>query len=421
MINKIKNIFNTKDKKRLLENFLSLTVLQGANYILPLITLPYLVRVLGPEKFGLIMFAQAFIQYFVILTDYGFNLSATREISIHRDNKDKVSEIFSSVMIIKFFLLILSFIIMTIIVFSFEKFRKDWLIYYLTFGIVFGQVLFPVWFFQGMEKMKYITFLNITAKLIFTLSIFIFIRGVADYIYVPLINSLGFILAGFLSIYIIFKNFGINFKLPDKKALKYHIKDSSQFFLSRISLSIYTSTNTFVLGLFTNTKMVGYYSIAEKMYTAVQQLFHPLVNTLYPYVAYKKNVFLYKKIFKLVLLISFFSVIILFFISDKIITLIFGQGLDLSIDVFKILLIALLCVVPSILLGYPFLAALGYSRYANYSVIFGSLFHIMGLIFLVVFDLINIYNIALMVLLTESFVLFYRLYGVFKNRLWRET
>ena len=101
-------IFKTEDIKTLTENFFSLAVLQGANYLLPLITLPYLVRVLGPEKYGLVMFAQAFSQYFVILTDYGFNLSATREISLHRDDKQKVSEIFSAVFLIKFLLLLLS-------------------------------------------------------------------------------------------------------------------------------------------------------------------------------------------------------------------------------------------------------------------------------------------------------------------------
>ena len=226
MIKFIQNIANTEDKKRLLSNFFSLSLLQTFTYILPLLTLPYLVRVLGVENFGLVMFAQAFIMFFNILVDYGFNLSATREVSVHRDDKEKLTEIFSSVMSIKFILIIISFLILSIVVFSFEKFSIHWELYLLTFLMIIGQALFPVWYFQGLERMKYITIVNITSKLIFTIAIFVFIQSESDYILVPILNGLGFIIGGLYSLWIVYKNFNQKFSLQGKQTMLIYLNDS---------------------------------------------------------------------------------------------------------------------------------------------------------------------------------------------------
>jgi len=416
---KVEKILLNPTYKILVENFVSLSFLQIANYIFPLVTLPYLVRVLGPEKYGLIAFAQAFIGYFQILTDYGFNLSATREISINRENKEKISEIFSSVMIIKFFLLLVSFVLMSATIFSFGKFRQNWLIYYLTFGMVLGQTLFPIWFFQGMEKMKYITFLNILSKFIFTVATFAFIRRASDFLYVPLLNSSGFIISGIISIWLIVTNFCVKMRVPRLEVILKYFKDSTQFFLSRVSISVYTFTNTFVLGLFKSTQEVGYYSVAEKLYIALQQIYQPMGNTLYPYVAHKKNIWLYRRIFKVVFFFNFIIALVLFVLAKQIINIIFGTNLDISASIFRILLLSYIVVVPSILLGYPLLAAMGFPIYANISVVAGSFLHLVGLVILFYLNLINVYSISTMVLVTESFVLMIRVYGVIKGNLWK--
>ena len=343
LIGKLSVKFQSEDKKRLLENFFSLSVLQGANYILPLITLPYLVRVLGPEKFGLIAFAQSFIQYFNILTDYGFNLSATREISIHREDKEKVLEIFSSVMIIKFGLIIISFLILLVLVFTIPKFKNDWPVYFLTFGVVLGNVLFPIWFFQGIEKMKYITILNIVAKGIFTICIFIFVRRMANYLYVPLINSMGFLVAGGLSLRIVSRDFGIKFILPSFEGIKYQLKEGWHIFISTVASTVYMNNNIFLLGLMTNNTYVGYYSAGEKIIRATTRMLQPVSTTLFPFLSrefsknYKKGLALFFKFLKMIGIPGLlFSVSILLF-SKNIVNVILGNQYSNSIVVVRML------------------------------------------------------------------------------------
>ena len=363
--------FATETRKRLAENFLSLSILQGLNYILPLITLPYLVRVLGPEKYGLIAFAQAFIGYFMILTDYGFNLSATREISINREDKQKVSEIFSSVLTIKFFLCILSFLILVSLLFI-PKFKKDWLVYVFTFGMVLGNVLFPVWFFQGMEKMRYITILNIVAKSIFTVCIFIFIKKMSDFVYVPLINSLGYLVAGMLSLRIVFKNFAVKFVIPSLEGIKHQLKEGWHIFISTVAISLYTISNTFILGLFTNNTIVGYYAAAEKIIRVIQSMLTPISQTVYPYFAKiysvdrKKAVINLKKMLYMIGMLTFFCSLIVSLLSALIITILLGESFQDSINVLRILIFIVFAIGINNLLGIQGLVAFGYkTAFAN--------------------------------------------------------
>lgn len=422
MYDKLKKITVSQDKKRLLSNFLSLSVLQVFTYALPLLTLPYLVRVLGVEKYGLVMFAQSLIMFFNILVDYGFNLSATREVSVNRDNKEKITEIFSSVMTIKLLLLTVSLLFLTIIVFSFERFYADKELYFITFTLVLGQALFPIWYFQGLERMKYITLINVFSRIIFTAAIFIFIHEESDYILVPLLNGLGVITGSFYALYLIKKSFNQRFVIQNFTTLKRHFKDSTDFFLSRVSVSIYTSANAFVLGLFTNNIMVGYYSIAEKLYQAIQGLYGPITQALYPYVAKERNIILFKKIFYSVVLLNFLGVFILFLFGSFIFSILFTQEIAIeTINVFHILLVANLITVPSILLGYPFLAALGFTNHANNSVIAGSMLHLTGLIMLTSLSLVTIYNVAFMVVITELAVLIYRVFWVRSCKIWNNV
>ncbi len=253
-----------------MDNVASLSMLQGITYILPVIILPYLFRVIGPEKFGLIAFAQAFAQYFMILTDYGFNISATKEISLCRGEHAKVCEAFSSVMTVKIALVIVSLLLLGVIVFCIPRFRNDWPVYVLSFGAVAGNTIFPVWFFQGTEKMKYIADLNIIGGIILALFIFFFVRGPQDYLLVPMANSCVFLTTGVLGQAIVFRRFRVSFKFPGYKNIRQQLRAGWDIFISIAAINAYTTTRVFTVGLLTNNTVTGLYSVAEKIATFCQ-------------------------------------------------------------------------------------------------------------------------------------------------------
>lgn len=277
------DFIKNEDEKKLLKNFFFLFMINIANYILPLLTFTYLVRVLGVEKFGLLSFASSIITYFLIVTDYGFNLTATKDISINRNDKDKINEIFSTVISLKIIIMSLCFIVLLPLIFLIPKLNTYWFIYIFTFGTVLGQVLFPVWFFQGLEKMKVISILNIVSKVIFTLAIFFFIKKDTDFYLVPIFSSFGFILIGVVSILIIKFQYNVSFIFQKKAQLYKCLKDGWSIFLSNISVSFYTTATLTFLGFFTNNTIVGYYSMADKIISAIRGLISPISQVLFPY------------------------------------------------------------------------------------------------------------------------------------------
>ena len=259
-----------RERKVVMKNVASLTMLQAITYILPIVILPYLFRVIGPERFGLIAFAQAFVQYFMIMTDYGFSISATKEISLCRNEHAKVSRIFSSVMTIKIALAFLSLGVLGIIIYFIPRFRNDWMVYAFSFGAVAGNTIFPVWFFQGTEKMKYIANLNIIGGIASALSIFIFIRGPQDYLMVPLITSCASLITGLLGQYIVFSKFRVSFEFPGYNNVRQQLEAGWNIFISNVAINAYTTTRVFTVGLLTNNATTGFYSIAERIASLFQ-------------------------------------------------------------------------------------------------------------------------------------------------------
>lgn len=407
--------------KRLINNAVSLFSLQLFSYILPLITVPYLVRVLGVERFGLISFSQALIAYFLVITDFGFNLSATQAISEARGNSKKINEIYSYVIYSKILLVLLCSFVFVILVSNVNFFQKEKLFYLFAFLLVLSSSFSTSWYFQGIEKMQYISRITILTSILSTIGIFSLIRQESDYILYPLIMACTSAFSVLVSFYFIKVKFKQRFLAPSLNVLKSYFINNLAFFLSRVSVSLNTVSNTFILGIATTTTVVGYYAAAEKIYKAMIAMYAPISQSLYPYMVVEKNLILYKKVFFILNIVNVLLIVFIFMFGDLLFDFLFTQQVGSeSLGIFHILLFSALVMVPSILLGYPFLGAFGLVSYANKSVIYASVFHLIGLIILYLAGNISAKNVSVLVVCTQFLDLSYRVYGVKKNKLWKQ-
>jgi len=329
-------------RQRLLNNMASLFVLQGANYLLPLITIPYLVRVLGPDNFGRISFAQAFIQYFVVLTDYGFNLSATREVAIRRNDPERLSSLFSAVMVIKTGFMGVGFILLLLIIALVPIFKRDWPLYVIVYlAAVLGNVILPVWLFQGLERMRSMISIIIISRFVGIVLIFAYVRSSGEYLLAAALQSSSLILAGILAFTIIPRIEKLHLVCPTLTELRYVLSDGWHIFLGTASVCLFTNSNVFVLGLITNPTSVGYFSAAEKLVRAVTGLTIPIAQAVYPHIAAlasNSRDAAYVFIRRLIRIQGIFTLVLsllLFLFADPCVTLLFGNQFKASIALVK--------------------------------------------------------------------------------------
>lgn len=399
-----------KENKTVISNYFSLIILQGANYILPLLILPYLVRVLGAEKFGLVMLAQSLCLFLTVLVDFGFNLSGTREISLSRNNKTKMSQIFIAIMLIKIALVFIAFLFFFTIVMFIDRFSVDYEIYLLSFGIVIGQAIFPVWFFQGIEKMKFVTIVNVLAKVVFTILVVIYVNSSEEYKEVPIYNSLGFIVSGLLGLFLSIKY--ISFTAPSFKLILQLLKETSSLFVSNFATMLYTSSNVLILGFFTNNAIVGVYSSIEKLILAVKNIYTPIYQALFPWLSQqndKKKIEVIKKTRPFILALGILITLTIFFLAKPILSIIYNDKLITEHNtVFKILsFVAIFSGINMLYNGLYFPAVKKYKLRMSILLSAGILNVILGLILVNVY---NIYGTAISVFTTEFYLLLLGLY-----------
>ena len=339
-------------RKRIFNNFISLSVVQGLSIFFPLIIFPYLLQILGVEGFGVFTLIQTVIMYADLLVSFGFGLTATKHIAKNVSDKEKTNNIITSVYFIKIILFLIPLILFLIAALFIPYLRNHFVLILISCMYVLGNLLFPDWYFQGIQKMRNITIVAFVSKCISMLLIILFVKHRTDVGYAIMAISVGNFIAGLVGFFILIKSISIKIKLAPRRYILSFFKESGYVFSSIILVPLYSSVNIFILRAFTNPLMVGYYAIAEKIFSAVSMLTSIANRTFYPHLSqlYSKSVEAYKKNVQkisLLFLLSFAFLGLMQFISaDFIVRFISGkqnvQDVGYAIDVLKIMSIGVL-------------------------------------------------------------------------------
>lgn len=273
---------NALPKGGLGENVLWLTALQALNYLLPLATVPYLIRVLGAKDYGVLAFSVTFSQYLVVLTDYGFNLSATRQIAIQREDHQKLEETISAVMAIKCVLLVISACLLLLFLLLVPRYDSYAAVLGVAFLSVMGSVAFPVWLFQGLQDMRLVTILTAIGKLICTGAIFITVHSSRDVLSATLWTVSGFPIAGVVGWFVIRHRYPLRLRLPPFRTMCEEVRSGFHVFVSSVMSNALINGAVLVMGFTMPLTVVGTYAAVEKIAKAGAMGFAPLTQALYP-------------------------------------------------------------------------------------------------------------------------------------------
>lgn len=373
-------------------NIISLFLIQGANYLLPLITIPFLIRILGVKGFGVLAFTAAVAQIFVVLTEFGFNLTATREISINRANPERLNEIISGVFVLKGLLLLLSAFVLFCILLVVDS-NIETKIYWACFLLAVGNFMFPGWLFQGLEKMPFVTFTNISSKILSVAAIFILIKSPDDLFLAALLQSAGNVIAGLIGLMLINRVLpSIQWVLPSNAMLKKLINEGKYVFASQASALLVNGSQTLMLGFFHGANSVGHYAIAEKIIKAANNAQSPICNAIFPRTAAffsespELGLAFLRKVFNWFFPLMLTGCLILIVFASDIVQLIAGQQSEETVLILRILAFIPCSVFLDNLLGTQILLNIGRSKQFMSAILISGVFGVaIALLFVPIF------------------------------------
>lgn len=271
-------------RQRLVQNALALYAVTIANALLPLVMVPYLARTLRPDAWGVVIFAQTAAIWLGLLVEYGFGYSATRETARHMDEPERLRQIVSEVMGGKLLLSAAACVAAMMLWSVIPAFRESPHLLLGALWIAVAQGLNPLWFFQGIERMRFPAILDVLCRLLFVGSVFVWIKEPAHAPAVVYLQAASLTLSLAISLGMMYRRVGARL-CPLARAWA-ALREAWHFFLFTAIVNVYMKANSFILGLLSTPAMVSFYGGPERLMRGMLSLTGPVNQVLYPRLAH---------------------------------------------------------------------------------------------------------------------------------------
>jgi PST family polysaccharide transporter len=365
------------------------------------------------------MWAWSIVNFFILFINFGFGLSVTKIIAIHRKNREKVSEIISTTLLTKMLLFLVALLVFTAMVTLVPRMHEHRLLFMLMYLFAFGEMLMPIWYFQGMEEMKYTAIITSFIKIFFTVLVFLMIKEEGDYLKVPVLYAVSSLISALFAYYIIYFKDKMVFKRPVVSEVFLYVKEGTALFLSS-SISVLKERLTIVfIEHFLGLSAVAFFDIAQKFVNILLTPFHILATVLYPHLAQTKNFELLKKTMFYSTGAALFLYVITYMVDPYVVVVLYGRENDIIETLIKILSFSILFANLASLLGTNGLVVAGENNKLFLSSLYGMLSFFLVLFFFVTVGIIHLNYLAFAIVFAYAADMLFRLYFM-RGYLWQE-
>lgn len=401
-------------KNKLLSNTFHLYILTIVKMILPMITLPYLARVLSTDSYGLITYIKAWMQYAQLVIDFGFLLSATKMVVLYRDNPQKIGRVIGDTIIEKILLSAIALVILIIASTKINLLAENYKFCFLYYISVFLTIFLFDFLFRGMEEMEKLSIPLILSKSITTLLTFVFVKSDKDIVNIAYLEIIGNMVAVMISTIYVHK---MGYKIYFSNWYKWisDIRMSFIYFLSNFSTTVFGALTTVISGIVLTKSDVAVWGLCMQFVNAVKSIYSPIINSLYPYMIKDRNIKLVNKINKIMLIPIGVGVFIILFFSKELINVVAGlKYFEVSI-LLKLLIPVFVFSFYSMMYGWPVLGAINMDKIATATTVASSILQIVLLGILIFLDKYNLVTLSISIGISEFSLFVFRYYVYKKN------